>query len=433
VTGRARGSVDLALLVALKVAVGAYLLHLGFSHVSDDDFARVAIAEGFAGAPKLDPSGTSWLPFPFWVNGLAMLAFGRSLAVARAVAFVLGALSVVPPYLAMRAVGCGRATAFAGVAIAAVIPWSAWLGVATVPESMCAGLIAAGAIAAGAERAWVLAAVGLLAAALSRYEAWPVCAVFAVVCFVGGRRRGLVPAAIALAGPGAWIAWNAYAHGDPLHFVARVAAYRRALGAASAPLVDKLTEFPVSVVLASPGIAALAAVAALALLVDAEVRRRWSAPLAAAFALLAFLVYGDVRDGAPTHHPERAALPIAWILCAFAADGLRALARRYVWARSQREAWLTFACVAGGLAWSLTLPARWALYPARGADEARDAQIERGRDLAARGVAHIVVEPCAYEHFALIAAMGAPERALVLPRRQVSPGAGPSCPRVEER
>jgi hypothetical protein len=34
--------------------------------VSDDDYARVVIAQRLSLA--LDPSGTSWLPFPFWLR-----------------------------------------------------------------------------------------------------------------------------------------------------------------------------------------------------------------------------------------------------------------------------------------------------------------------------------------------------------------------------
>ena len=46
------------------------MLHLGFSHVSDDDYARVVIAERFAHAPHLDPSATSWLAATaFWMRG----------------------------------------------------------------------------------------------------------------------------------------------------------------------------------------------------------------------------------------------------------------------------------------------------------------------------------------------------------------------------
>ena len=51
--------------------------------------------------PALDPSGTSWLPFPFWANGAAMMAFGRSLGTAGVVAWVFGLASVLVGYAAL--------------------------------------------------------------------------------------------------------------------------------------------------------------------------------------------------------------------------------------------------------------------------------------------------------------------------------------------
>ncbi|MEO8796345.1 MAG: hypothetical protein ABI551_00540, partial [Polyangiaceae bacterium] len=72
----ARGA---ALVFVVKLAVSFWVLRLGFSHVSDDDYARAVISEQFAHAPSLDPSGTSWLPFPFWLTGSVMMVFGRSL------------------------------------------------------------------------------------------------------------------------------------------------------------------------------------------------------------------------------------------------------------------------------------------------------------------------------------------------------------------
>src|ERR1700722_16593767 len=107
----------MALLFALKRAIGAVILRRGFTHVSDDDYARTVISQQFAHAPRLDPSGTSWLPLPFWIEGAAMMALGRTLAVARGVALVLGAASVVAPYLAMRAVGMQRGAALVATAV----------------------------------------------------------------------------------------------------------------------------------------------------------------------------------------------------------------------------------------------------------------------------------------------------------------------------
>ena len=223
--GSRRGrAVDVAILFALKAAISAWILSRGFTHVSDDDYARVVIADTFAHAPKLDPSGTSWLPLPFWIYGGAMAAMGATLATARAVGCVLGVLATAPPYFALRGIGVGRAPAVLGVATAMAIPWSAWTGAAPIPESLVAGLVAAAAIACARAELLGFAAVCALGASLSRYEAWPVCAVVAALAIGRGRRFGV--AAIALAGPALWIAWNDLAHGDPLHFVARVAAFR---------------------------------------------------------------------------------------------------------------------------------------------------------------------------------------------------------------
>jgi hypothetical protein len=438
--GRVRGYVfDLALLLVLKGAVGAFVLHAGFTHVSDDDYARVVIAQTFAHTPALDPSGTSWLPFPFWLTGGAMIVFGRSLEAARAMAFALGIVGVAFPYVAMRALRCGRATAVGALIVAMAIPWSAWLGVATVPEAMTACLIAAGAIAAGAPHARVFGAACLLAASWSRYEAWPACAVMALAAGLGAARgqratsrHAWAALAVSVAGPLTWMAWNAHAHGSPLHFVHRVTAYRQAIGAASGSLAEKLTTFPLAVVATSPLIVGLAALGSLALLGDADLRARWVWPLASAAAILAFLVYGDVHDGAPTHHPERAVIPILWILAPFAADSVRALARRVAWARPAREMWVVGAGLAGTVAWSVTLPSRWRDYPASGADESREAQITRGLALATDApTARFAVTPCAYEHFALIAAFAAPERVDVEPATHEP--VRPSCPRVEPR
>ena len=37
------------------------------------------IAQQFAHAPRVDPSGTSWLPLPFWLSGASMMVLGSGL------------------------------------------------------------------------------------------------------------------------------------------------------------------------------------------------------------------------------------------------------------------------------------------------------------------------------------------------------------------
>jgi hypothetical protein len=69
------------------------------------------------------------------------------------------------------------------------------------------------------------------------------------------------------------------------------------------------------------------------------------------------------------------------------------------------------------------------------ADEDRSTQIARGLDLRARDVKHFSLLPCAYEHFALIAAFGMPERvdiAPVSPKEAASHPPTAACPTVQE-
>src|SRR5688572_26177721 len=166
---------DAALIAAAKLMVAGAVLAQGFRALSDDDYARIVIAQRFVAAPALDPSGTSWLPFPFWIYGATMSVFGRDPNVARATAVALGVAGAVLVWNAARWLGAGRRGALAGGLLAAAFPYSAWLGAATVPEAPTAALVVFGSASAsvtGARR--LLGAAALCAACLSRYEAWPV-------------------------------------------------------------------------------------------------------------------------------------------------------------------------------------------------------------------------------------------------------------------
>lgn len=422
---------DALALVLLKLAVGAAVLHAGFTHVSDDDYARTVIAQQFAHAPHLDPSGTSWLPAPFWLAGGTMMVLGRSLEVARAIAVVLGAASVAAPYLSMRALGMGRAAAALATTLAMTTPWNVWLGVATVPEGWAGAVAAAAMIAMPLESARPWAAAGLLLGALSRYETWPACAVLAVLCMWkaarGGRAgREIACAVVAVAGPLAWMAWNAHAHGSPLHFVTRVTTFRQGIGAASIPLADKLLGYPRALLLDMPVAAAFAVAGAIGL-VGARTWQRWAWPLGASLATLAFLVWGDVHDGAPTHHAARALVAIGWVLVAWGVDGVLTLRERVGRGRARGLA-MGVAILTAVVAAALLLPRP--TPPGNSESEDREPQLARGRDMRERRVRSATVVPCSFEHFALLAAWGAPERATVLSRTGAPPT--PDCPLVTE-
>lgn len=412
--------VAVGVLALLKVAASACLLWLGFSHISDDDFSRIVIAEGFAHAPRLDPSGTSWLPFPFWIMGTAMAAFGRTLDTARVVGITAGMVSVVLPYVAARWAGVQRSTASIAVGVWMLSPWHAWLGAATVPEALTSGLIVFGALGTlQPGRRKILGGVALSLACLSRYEAWPFAFVFTGYAALDAVRKrdhaAAWTAGLTLLGPACWLVNNAVHHGDAFHFLTRVATYRRTHEPVESTWM-KLIEYPGAWWTAAPELAALSLVSVLGLR-DSTYRARWARPFVCGVIGFGFLVYGSLRDGAPTHHPERA-LVWAW--------GLGALMGVDAILPAVRRSRLSAAALGALLVWGFGSVQRWPDFPGQAPEERREAQIALGRALREEG--HVTLEPCRYEHFAVIAALGAPERVTTLPlqNQRVTPG----CPRV---
>ncbi len=203
--------------------------------------------------------------------------------------------------------------------------------------------------------------------------------------------------------------------------------FRRAIGAANVPLRDKLLGYPRALVAETPEAAVLGVAGGIGLFFSPRLRSRWSWSTASAVAILAFLIEGDVRDGAPTHHPERALAAVWWVLTGL---GIDAMAEVMASRRSVQPPLVALGAAAT-LAWCASLPARWRVCPGNTDAERRDAQIARGLDMRARGVSSAEITPCAYEHFALLAAWAEPERARLNPPLHLPVTA--DCPRVIDR
>jgi hypothetical protein len=335
---------DLVWLALLRLGVSAALGMYGIVALSDDDYARVTIAQKFAASPRLDPSGTSWLPFPFWVMGAAMKLLDSSLDVARLATAAQAVAATWLLFAAGRRWGFSERRALVFAVLATLTPAVALLGSMTVPEFPTAALalfalvmVTAPRRAANVDRAPLVVGAAIFAAALSRYEAWPIAAALAVI--VWKRQHGDKPwkraawAALPLLGPAAWLIHNRIAHGDAFAFVRRVSSYRAALGPgqSSGPLT-----YLTGLVGGSPAV-----MLALSLLVLAFLRapdraasvanlarfRTWAASAA---LLLVFLVAGAIAGGAPTHHPERALL-LVWLLATFAVVDLVTHVRPQLW------------------------------------------------------------------------------------------------------
>lgn len=404
---------DAAAVVAAKALVSSLVLAGGFRALSDDDYARIVIAQRFAESPSLDPSGTSWLPFPFWLNGGAMLLLGPSVETAQVVAFALGLGSALAVWVALRWLGAGRPGALLGALLASVFPYSAWLGVAAVPELPSAALCLLGmASLARGGRARLAGAVALSAAGLSRYEAWPMAAVFALFCLRDAWRdrtaARLGPALIAAAGPVAWLLHGAFRHGSALFFVKRVSEYRRAVGAGSSDAWQALLGFPSMLARCEPELFAFALVAlAAALALGARaVLARHARVLVALAAVLAFLVVGDLRDGAPTHHGERALLALWLGLAALGGDALAE-----AWRRARGPARAALVALPGLMIAPMAGVVRpW--YGQRDAFIDRSAELAMGR-VAARAAApsgRLLIDSEDFGFYAVMAGFAAPSR-----------------------
>lgn len=418
---------DVLLVALTKALASAIVLATGFRAVSDDDFARVVIAQAWAHAPKLDPSGTSWLPFPFWIQGAVLAIAGRSLDVARATALVFGVASALLVYVAARWITRDSRAALCGAVLAAIFPWSARLGVATVPELPTAALtlLALASLAPGeganpvASRR-LLGALALFAATLSRYEPWPIAAGFALLSLADARRaraldrpRLVASAALALAGPTAWIAWNHRAHGEALHFLTRVAAYKKALGAGNdESALTRFFAYPLALVRAEPELfAVLVVLLALAWMTHLPALRlhlaRFARPVVFVLAQIAALSLAMVNDGAPTHHPERAVL-VAMLLAAVIAGDLAA---SLLASPSTRSTALAATAVAVLLAALVIRPRITAneSFTAR-ANEVAIGRVARART---RPGERVLVEVADYGHLAIVAALARPEDAVL--------------------
>lgn len=318
----ARARLELGAYALLKLVVSLGVLAIGYEGVSDDDYARVVIAQTFAHAPALDPSGTSWLPLPFWLNGGVMMLAGTEVWVARAVAVALGVLSVLLFWVGARWLTRDATEARVATIIAAVMPWSARLGASMVPELPAAAcsLFAIASLARSAPLSARLAGAALLGCAcLSRYEPWFIAVGFAAFCLRDAvsepskRAVSLVSGALSLAAPVAWTLWNRHAHGSAFHFLDSVTAYKDAVD--QGDLSSRALAYVFAAGRAEPELLLLCAFLCWRLFrgsretIRSELESFERAALISLFLFLALTV-SSIRGGAPTHHPERALLVI---------------------------------------------------------------------------------------------------------------------------
>jgi hypothetical protein len=376
-----------------------------------------------------------------------MLLFGPELRTATAVAWASGIVGTLLIWLAARTLGLARGPAFIAAALATGIPYSAWLGVASVPELLTTGLVVFGAStlatshrnpAQPATRARNWGALALACATLSRYETWPVAAAFTVFCLWDAfRYRKLEPtrmwafgtaSLLASAGMLLWMSHGWASHGDATFFIERVAHYQKALGGHDFHGWAAFSRHPLLVVTHAPALMAAATLGvALVLLLRIEVEgrlARLTRPLVTCAGLVVFLMIGDLRGAGATHHPARTLLPVwsfACIVIAATWPGLILRAWEFITIRSTKWGSMRprLRSIALTLALITTLGAVLIVDgaqnqvldgPQRFVDRSHELRLgERARRVVTTG--RLLIAPEDYGYFAMIAAFAAPRRA----------------------
>jgi len=320
--GRPQRSVALIAILLLSRALinWAWWRH-GFFAISDDDFARIGIAQQFAHAPSLDPSGSSWLPF--WLLGSWLKVFGLSLKAAQWCGFVFSLLSVGLYWVAVHWFGFSmRATFWACLGLT-VLPLSLALGLACVPEGYTAALclLAVASTLAFTVSQRGVGALAVFAATLCRYETWPIAGLFAglVLCDVLTKRlprRALWFAGLSLLGIAGWLLHGAINQHDALFFLARVNQYRHALeGTASqgSSTLNSALSYPALIFRSQPEVSV---VLVLGLLFNPALKDflgRYKRAFGFVGVLSLFLIVGELSHSGATHHLERPLLTV-WLL-----------------------------------------------------------------------------------------------------------------------
>lgn len=410
-SARRAGSIEW--LWAAAALVGAILIALvtrtlGPLAVSDDDFARVVIAQRFALEPRWDPSGTSWLPVPFYWDGIFTALFGQALEAARLAALVRAGLGTLLLFAAGRLLGLsGRIAALAAL-IPLLLPTTRIFAIATVPEYLTACLATFAGVALLRPfspeelRLRSLGLFCLLLATLSRYETWPFACAIAIMLGSTRQRRDVASGALCLLGPALWLLHGSFTHGSSWFFIDRVRSYKLALGGDTRTHFETIFSYLSALWTHEPLLVGLALFALLSR--GRAIRRRALSLLTPPLGQLAFLSLADLTASAPTHHAERAIM-VFWTTLPIVTTWL--LDRPFSTAGA---AWFTRAAAALALGLNLLIPRPPSGYVHRGDEELVGRRLNELQGAPER----TLIASLDFSYLATMAAAGHPDRFIAI-------------------
>jgi hypothetical protein len=413
------------LLVLLAFPVLLYLwrrsLNTPFFALSGDDFHRTLYAwEATQG--RWLPSDL-WPPLQFWLEALVLQVYPNLLAVPALINICAATGALACLALLARTLTLDRRFTLVALLLAASIPWFVWLSLSGLPEPLffCGVLLGFLGVARwrqhGQERWLWLAAAGLLAAGMVRFDAWGDSVVFTLavawLCWRSARPRPwrwLAAAALPWLFPLFWLGYQYSLHGSPFYFLSVTRNYFLAIYGAWPTLTERLLWQPRDLLMIGGPIVPLGFAGVWL------ARRQPAVGLLALMwlASLGLLIQTTLSYTITNNNPVRLIIIHVVLLTPFAVLALQRLAT-YGWTPSIVVLVLTAVLVAGRVA---AIPA----YPNALADDVRDVGSHIG-ELRSQGLLQpgdsILVEVRFWEYLLIQLLSGDPAAAIFDRRPQM--------------
>jgi hypothetical protein len=173
------------LIFGIQIIIYILLFSSGFKALSADEYSRTLKAYYWKESPSFITTGM-WLPFGYYVEGLALLIWNNLFWTPRIVTIIFSLFSALSFYYLIKIVFEKRIIAFLSTLIMVVLPWHMWLGAAPLADiySITFTNISLLLLLTGirkSKNAYIL--LGGLSSALAtgfRYEAWWFTGVFSL-------------------------------------------------------------------------------------------------------------------------------------------------------------------------------------------------------------------------------------------------------------
>jgi len=358
-----RTSLLLLLIVIAKVVYQIILLRDGFVSVSGDDFLRALIAHEWAKEPffasaAFGEASVLWMPLHFWVVGVALKVYPCLWLAPALMSLCFSVLTLGLLYWIAQHLWGSRAGLITAL-LAGFMPWEIWLSMSGISDTLYQFTVLSGIAFVvkweGSKRkhstSLFMSATSFLFATMVRPEGWLFSVAFSaylawgwIVALRSGELKWqpILATMIPWFFVAYWLFFNYLIYGDPIHFIrlSRVSYLDEAAGLDSLAL--RILKDPLMMLMVSPLIFPLGALALLTKLKEFMRNPLIRTYIFFVLAGLMLLTLAGVAGTGTRSTPQRYVVLNVLLLIPFAASWLDAWSR---WPRKRACAWGGIAAV----------------------------------------------------------------------------------------